>query len=383
MDKVLIVKGSMGWGHTLTFLRWGPQFKLHRRLFQTTFTRSAIKAFEPMQTQEARRAARSLLRAPEDWRDTTLLFTTSVIFRIAYGQTVHSKASPYTAMAHAANDATTGGGVAGSSVVDAFPLARWFLPSRLSPALHHARRSRAAIQTIHDVPWANNLRDIEAGTATPSFMRTHLARWVEAERSGAPREATLADLKGATAAVFIAGGNSTWGTVVGAMLFLTKYPEAQARVHAEVDAVVGSDRLPGFEDRPRLRYLEHFLNEAMRVLPLNPLVIPHRSLRDDVYEGMFIPAGTVVFANTKAMSSNPATYRDPDRFDPGRYDRGEPYPVGNFGFGRRRCPGNHLALASVYIFLATLLAVFELEKVVDEKGQVVEPEAALRVGLGG
>lgn len=383
MDKVLIVTGSMGWGLTLTFLRWGPQFKLHRRLFQTTFTRSAIKAFEPMQTQEARRAVRSLLRAPGDWRDTTLLFTTSVIFRIAYGQTVPSKASPYTAMAHAANDATTGGGVAGSSVVDAFPLARWLLPSRFSPALSHARRSRAAIQTIHDVPWADNLRDIEAGTATPSFMRTHLARWTDAARSGAPQEVTLADLKGATAAVFIAGGNSTWGTVVAAILFLTKHPEAQARVRAEVDAIVGSDRLPEFADRSRLRYLEHFINEAMRMLPLNPLVIPHRSLRDDVYEGMFIPAGTVVFANTKAMSSHPATYRDPDRFDPGRYDRGEPYPVGNFGFGRRRCPGNHLALASVYIFLATLLAVFELEKVVDEKGQVVEPEAALRVGLGG
>lgn len=380
---MLIVTGSMGWGLTLTFLRWGPQFKLHRRLFQTTFTRSAVKTFEPMQTQEARRAARSLLRAPDDWRDTTLLLTTSVIFRIAYGQTVRSKASPYTAMARAANDATTGGGVAGSSVVDAFPLARWLLPSRLSPALRHARRSRAAIQTIHDVPWADNLRDIEAGTARPSFMRTHLARWADAARSGALHEATLTDLKGATAAVFIAGGNSTWGTVVAAMLFLTKHPEAQARVRDEVDAVVGPGRLPGFEDRPRLRYLEHFMNEAMRVLPLNPLVIPHRSLRDDVYEGMFVPAGTVVFANTKAMSSDPAIYSDPERFDPGRYDRGEPYPVGNFGFGRRRCPGNHLALASVYVFLATLLAVFELEKVVDEKGQVVEPEAALRVGLGG
>lgn len=381
--RVLIVVDSMGWGLTLTFLRWGPQFKLHRRLFQTSFTRSAIKTFEPMQIQEARRAVRSLVCNPKDWSDTTLLLTTSVIFRIAYGQKVQSKDSPYTKMARAANDATTGGGVAGSSVVDAFPLARYILPSRFSPALRHARRSRAAIQTIHDVPWTDNLRDIEAGTATPSFMRTHLERWADAARSGRQHDATLADLKGATAAVFIAGGNSTWGTVVAAMLFLTKHPEVQARAREEIDTVIGAERLPDFSDRSRLRYLEHFMNEAMRVLPLNPLVIPHRSLHDDVYEGMFIPAGTVVFANTTAMCTDPATYRNPDSFDPGRYDRGEPYPSGNFGFGRRRCPGNHLALATVYVFLATLLSVFELEKVVDENGQVLEPEAALRVGLGG
>lgn len=383
----------MGWGHTLTFLRWGAQFKLHRRLFQTTFTRSAIKTFEPMQTQEAHRAVRSLLHDSGDWRDITLLLTTSVIFRIAYGQTIPSKASPYTDMARAANNATSNGGIAGSSVVDALPLARYLVPSRLSPALRHARHSRAAIQTIHDVPWADNLRDIEAGTAAPSFMRTHLARWAaDAEardKSSGPgaHEAaltpTLADLKGATAAVFIAGGNSTWGTVMAAMLFLTKHPEVQQRVRAEIDDAIGPNQLPTFADRPRLRYLEDFMNEAMRALPLNPLVIPHRSLQDDVYEGMRIPAGTVVFANTKAMTSDPGTYRDPERFDPGRYERGEPYPVGNFGFGRRKCPGNHLALATVYIFLATMLAVFELEKVVDEEGRVLEPEAALTVGLGG
>lgn len=374
----------MGWGLTLTFLRWGPQFKLHRRLFQTTFTQSAVKTFRPMQTHEARKAVRELLVAPQDWRDITLHLTTSVIFRIAYGQQIRSRHSPYTAMARAANNATTNGGIAGSSLVDVFPLARYLVPSRLSPALRHARTSRPTIQMIHDVPWADSLVDIEAGTAAPSFMKTHLERW-RAGASHEHRQATLADLKGATAAVFIAGGNSTWGTVLAALLFLTKYPAVQARVCDELDELLGpaKSRLPTFADRPRLRYLEHFLHETLRALPLNPLVIPHRSLHDDVYEGMFIPAGTVVFANAKAMCSNPATYAQPDVFDPARYDRGEPYPVGNFGFGRRKCPGNHLAMASVYMFVATLLSVFELEKVRDSEGRILEPEAALTVGLGG
>lgn len=373
----------MGWGFTLTFLRWGPQFKLHRRLFQTTFAQSALRAFRPMQTSEARRAARSLLTSPADWNDTTLLLTTSIIFRIAFGRPVRSVSSPYMAMSRAANAATTNGGIAGSSIADILPLARYILPSSLSPALKHARDSRETIRQIHEVPWRHTVRDIEAGTAAPSFMKMHYDRWSANARGGLPQEATLADLKGATAAVFIAGGNSTWGTVLAAMLFLAKYPDVQRRVQAELDAVVGVERLPDFEDRATLKYLGAFIDETLRSLPLNPLVIPHRTRKDDVYKGMHIPAGTVVFANTKAMCSDPDTYKDPDAFDPSRYARGEPPPAGNFGFGRRKCPGNHLALATVFVFIATLCSVFDLERVVDEQGRVVEIEAALTVGLGG
>lgn len=394
-DITLTVPNSMGWGFTLTFLRWGPRFKLHRRLFQTTFNQSSLKTFRPMQTSEARRAVHTLLHSPTTWLDATLLLTTSVIFRIAYGQPVHSPSSPYVAMSRAANAVTTNGGIAGSTVTDLFPLARYLLPSWCSPALKHARDSRHTIRRIHEVPWNDTLRDIEKGTASPSFMKTHYDCWTAAKKGGKhdavpPQEqASLDDLKGATAAVFIAGGNSTWGMILAALLFLTKYPSVQARIATELDTVLGTSpnntKLPDFADRPHLPYLEAFLLEVLRSLPLNPLVIPHRTRRDDVYEGMFIPAGTVVFANTKAMCSDPATYADPDAFEPARYleGRGEPAPVGNFGFGRRRCPGNHLALATVWVFVATLVSVFEVERVVDEEGRLVEVEAALTVGLGG
>lgn len=377
----------MGWGLTLTFLRWGPQFKLHRKLFQSTFTQSNVKTFRPIQEHECRKAVRSLIRDPEDWEDVTLLLTTSIIFRIAFGQEITDKNSPYCAMSAAANDATTNGGIAGATLVDIFPPAR-FLPSWLnfSAPLKHARDSRPAIQRIHNKPWEANMKDIEAGTASPSFMQSHWEKFKENEKAGKPQELTIADIKGATGAVFIAGGNSTWGTILANMLFLTKYPEIQKQVQAEIDALLNADgelRMPTFEDREKLKCLDNFMMETMRCLPLNPLVIPHKSLKDDVYEGMFIPGGTTVFANTTAMTTNPETYEEPHKFDPERYNRGEPYPSGNFGFGRRKCPGNYLALASVYMFLATFLATFELEQVIGEDGKPKVPEAGVSVGLGG
>lgn len=382
---------SMGWGLTLTFLRWGPQFKLHRRLFQNTFALSNIKAFRPIQEHESRKAVRSLIKDPEDWEEITLLLTTSIIFRIAFGQEITDKDSPYCAMSKAANDATTKGGIAGSTLVDLFPIAR-FMPSwlNISAPLAHARASRPAIQTIHSKPWDANMRDIEAGTAGPSFMRTNWENYKKNEKAEQAQEMTVDDIKGATGAVFIAGGNSTWGTILATMLFLTKYPDLQKKLHGELDALLLVDgqqqpRLPTFEDRERLKGLDDFLMETMRCLPLNPLMIPHKSLRDDVYEGMFIPAGTTVFANTTAMTTNPDVYRDPDKFDPDRYGsgRGEPYPGGNFGFGRRKCPGNFLALASVYMFLATFLSVFELEQVIGEDGKPKIPQPGVSIGLGG
>ncbi|KAI1079694.1 cytochrome p450 monooxygenase [Whalleya microplaca] len=399
----------MGWGLTLTFLRWGPQFKIHRRLFQNAFTQSNVKTLQPMQLHEARKAVRALVKDPKDWEDITLLMATSVIFRVACGQEIIDKTSSYCTIAKAATDVTTNGGIAGSTLVDVFPLAR-FLPYWINPSapLRHALASRPTIQTVHNVLWNANLEDIEAGTAAPSFMKTHLDKYRINEKTRQLQDVTLADIKGAVAAIFIAGGNTTWATVLSCLLFLTRYPDAQKKVQTEIDAFVTSQgRLPTFEDRERLQALANFIMETMRCLPLNPLIIPHRSLRDDVYNGLFIPAGTTVFANTTAINSDPRTYRNPEMFDPDRYstDRGsgkpEPYPSGNFGFGRRKCPGNHLALGSVWIsisfspadfsglsrrpdaFLATLLAVFEVRMVRDEEGNPKVPVPGISVGLGG
>ncbi|KAK8024041.1 hypothetical protein PG993_012107 [Apiospora rasikravindrae] len=377
----------MGWGRTLTFLKWGEQFKLHRKMFQSTFSRSNVGIFRPMQLQESRKAVRSLIKGAGSWRESTLLMTTSIIFRIAFGQDVPNESSPYCEMAKAASQATAAGGIAGTSLVDIFPPVR-FVPGWINPsaALRHARVSRKAIQAVHDQPWDANMRAIEAGTASSSFMKIHWDRFVESAKAGRRPEANLEDIKGATGAAIIAGGNTTWATILSCMLFLTRHPEIQRAIQARLDMLLypeGQARLPEFGDHCELKCLDDFIMETMRCLPLNPLNIPHKSLRDDVYRGMFIPAGTMVLTNTTAMATDAGTYKNPSVFDPSRYERGEPYPLGNFGFGRRKCPGNWLALASVYMFLATFLAAFELEQALDDEGKPKIPEPGVSVGLGG
>ena len=98
-------------------------------------------------------------------------------------------------------------------------------------------------------------------------------------------------------------------------LAMALHPEVQKKAQAEIDAVVGPDRLPDIEDRPSLPYINALIKELLRwnlVTPLGKsfhhvallLVIltcseglPHMATNDDEYDGYYIPKGTVIFGN--------------------------------------------------------------------------------------
>lgn len=54
-------------------------------------------------------------------------------------------------------------------------------------------------------------------------------------------------------------------------LVAAKYPHVQARAQAEMDKVVGPNRLPTFSDREALPYLDALCKELFRYLPIVPL----------------------------------------------------------------------------------------------------------------
>lgn len=199
----------------------------------------------------------------------------------------------------------------------------------------------------------------------------------------------MADINGSAAAIFIAGSNTTFTTVVVGILNLLINPHVFDKVRTELDRVVGTDRLPTLKDRdnPELRYMEWFVEEIIRWRPLSPIGIPHKSIRDDVYNGMFIPKGTNVYYNAWAMSRDEDVYKDPDVFNPDRFlskkegGNGEPFLQGPFGFGRRICVGRHLAQASVWIVLATLISTVDIKKVVGPDGKEIDPIIKFSTGL--
>jgi cytochrome P450 len=95
----------------------------------------------------------------------------------------------------------------------------------------------------------------------------------------------------------LAGADSTSSLISSFVLTMTLYPEIQKRAQDEIDRVVGRDRLPTFEDRAELPFLECIMRELYRWNPAAPMAVTHRLMKDDEYEGYFIPGGTTVIPN--------------------------------------------------------------------------------------
>ncbi|KAG5635743.1 hypothetical protein H0H81_010226 [Sphagnurus paluster] len=164
------------------------------------------------------------------------------------------------------------------------------------------------------------------------------------------------------------------------------YPEVQVRAQKEIDAVLGGGRLPEFSDRDSLPYIDCVLQETTRWYSVVPMGVPHRSTEDDVYRGMFIPKGSVIIANTRGMTLDERFYKNPQSFNPSRYlpqpeGNNEPYPNGPFGFGRRICPGQHFAEASLWIAIASVLACFKISKAIGEDGKEITPKMSVNSGV--
>ncbi|KAI1297494.1 putative cytochrome P450 oxidoreductase [Xylaria venustula] len=388
----------MGWGVTLTFLRWSRRFRLHRKILQTAFTQSACKVYQPIQTEEACRAARAIIEDPNSWEILLRQFSTAVVLRVGFGIEVEEKDDPYIKMTLDVEEATGKGGVPAGNIVDFFPILR-YLPNGLARSselfrpLIHARSTKKYILRLHDAPWEAVEPSIRAwGQAKVSFMRTHFGQYLANEGTGTPNEGTVEDLKGLAGAIAIAGGNTTWFTIIVCILGLLENPQALTKARGEMEDLIGIDengdllRRPSFEDRPQLKYLANVLHESTRWQPLSPLGVPHATLADDGYH---IPAGSVIYPNVRAMSRDERYYSSPEEFWPEKYQplaeggRGEPLPDGPFGFGRRKCPGEHLAMSGVYIMVATLLATMHVQCPTDENGNEIRPNIAFSDGLSG
>lgn len=81
------------------------------------------------------------------------------------------------------------------------------------------------------------------------------------------------------------------------------FPEVQRKAQAEIDRVVGPDRLPSFQDRESLPYINAMVKEILRWHPVLPMGTAHASVKDDMYEGYSFPKGTLMVPNVWYVSS--------------------------------------------------------------------------------
>jgi len=83
------------------------------------------------------------------------------------------------------------------------------------------------------------------------------------------------------------------------------YPEVQKVAQMELDKIVGPNRLPDFNDRTSLPYIDAIVKEVLRWQPVGLMGLPHCTSEGDEHNGYFIPKGTIVMANVWSILHDP------------------------------------------------------------------------------
>jgi len=209
---------------------------------------------------------------------------------------------------------------------------------------------------------------IRNGTALPSLALENLQEVENRNLSGPDRDKAEETIAGALGSLYSAGAETTSSSIMTFLVAMLLYPDVLKRAQNELDFVIGRDRLPTFEDRLRLPFIDAVYKEVSRWRPVTPVALPHAPKRDDVYAGFFIPKNAVVIGNTWAILHDAAFYPEPDVFKPERFLnsdgslRDDPILPLAFGFGKRVCPGRHVADATLFILIASLASVFNIER---------------------
>ncbi|CAN0922450.1 Cytochrome P450 81Q32 [Linum grandiflorum] len=176
-------------------------------------------------------------------------------------------------------------------------------------------------------------------------------------------------IKGQVMTMITAGTDTSSATMEWAMSLLLNNPDILNKARAELDHVVGNNRLIDECDYPKLPYLQSIISETLRLYPVAPLLVAHNSSEDCSVGGYHIPKGTMLMVNAWAIHRDPNVWEDPTAFRPERHGKqivveaADAYKLIPFGMGRRACPGAGLAHRVVSLALGALIQCFEWERV--------------------
>lgn len=161
--------------------------------------------------------------------------------------------------------------------------------------------------------------------------------------------------------LLLAGTETPGTTLSWAFHELARHPEAEARLHAEVDATVGTGPV-GLGDVARLEYTARVVQEVLRLHPT--LLFTRRATSSVVLGGVHLPAGTEVAYSPYVLHRDPRTYPRPNDFDPDRWLPGGTGPSHEtfipFGAGRHKCLGEAFGWTEMMIAVAGVAARWRL-----------------------
>ncbi|KAJ4466342.1 cytochrome P450 [Lentinula lateritia] len=328
--RMVMLNEMIGWSWAFPFRSADHSWREQRRVIHHEFHPKAVTKYRPVELK----AVHNLLKRLHQYPDSC--FIGEIILTTIYGIAIKSSDDPFVATAIKAMEVISLATSPGQFLVESLPILR-YIPAWFP----YATFKRQSIQ------WQQNA--IDAFTCT--FNAAH-------------QDSNLSVLR-------------------SFMLEMMYHPEVQVKAQKEIDIILKGERLPLFSDIDSLPYITAIMKEILRFSPVAPLSAPHATNVDDVYNGYFIPAGSVILPNTWAILHDPKSYHDPFTFNPERFLKNEKLnpnvldPFAVFGYGRRICPGRHMVIDILWITMASILAVFCIQKTHESTEEDANPSHPL------
>ncbi|KAF5346729.1 hypothetical protein D9756_010405 [Leucocoprinus leucothites] len=385
----------IGWIQFFVFLPHNDEWRNQRRIFQQHFAKRDLPREQEKALEFTHKALLpNLYQTPQDFLNHVKEYVGGMALSMTYGLPVKRNHEPLVKLSEDAFHCAVLAAAPGGYWVNILPFLQ-HIPDWVPgiPFKKDAQRFREQLSRVLEEPFQMSQKNTDEGVGQECFVSSSLDN---KDRSGYEILEPL--VKNAASQVFGAASETTITSLLTFILAMLIHPEFQRKAQEELDLVVGTDRLPDFSHKSQLPYLTAVLKEVLRwnpVLPTGKVInlcnllapswkvitgIPHYATADDVYEGYYIPKGATIIANAYAMLHDEEAFPNPKEFNPGRFikdgvlveDILDPTVTATFGFGRRVCPGAHIALSTLYIAAASILSLFDIYPTLDENNKPIE-----------
>ncbi|EJD39103.1 cytochrome P450, partial [Auricularia subglabra TFB-10046 SS5] len=388
----------VGMGKSLAGLGYGKRFRQSRKYTSRILDARGSQSYVPQQEHATMVFLRRLVGSPEQLEAHLRWVSAALMLKLIYGYNAAEADDRLVEIVEKGMAAFSQSSTPGW-MVDIIPAIR-FLPAWL-PGMGFLRQASVwrvdGLEMWHE-PFNYVKSQLVRSLASHSFS-TAMLQGEDGDGVTPEEEDVIMWLAGS-----LYGAHTILQTASSNMSFflaMTLYPDVQRKAQEEVDALTSRERLPVYADRERLPYINALVKELHRWHPVAPLgktrplycgvlphciplwyptALPHCASEADEYRGWHcIPAGSLVIPNIWHLLHDPVKYPDPMKFDPGRFLRGDVSGVNDdpkvhaFGYGRRECPGLYIADSSVWLLVATTLAVFDISKAIDDHGNPITP----------
>lgn len=338
---------------------YDDRYKQHQRLSAPVLSPRASNTYYPLQDLETKQLMFDLLSS-NNYKRIFERYAASLMYGLTYGFRLETGDEEVMKTAHVIMDNFGYAGRVGTWLVDAIPILN-HLPSALAPWKRTAEKFFEVEKKMHH----DNMATARASSHW---------NWTK-ELFLSPESESLPDIEIAYNLGIISDAGLETTAVQMSMFTLAclRYPDFISKAQAELDIVVGPDRLPDFDDQPNLPYINATVKESLRWRSIQPGGVPHATLEEDTYNGYRIPKGATVIPLIWGMALDDNAFEKPLEFIPERWLDTNPEDIDSrltnfFGFGRRICTGRHIAQNSLFVLMARMLWGFNIRNAVDANG---------------